>query len=153
MCKPPAAMMAPIGRDRHAAHAAEIDLLAAFVGVKGLGVEAAEGLPEDGSHSLITPRRSPLKRDLAAGMIFQRIDVTGVAGQLANQLAGRGSQSRTTRSLPPVASDLPSGLTAMARTQPWWASIVRIGLGVAAAVSQTDNSTVAAAAVERLARR
>ena len=49
------------------------------------------------------------------------------------------SQSRTLRSLPPVASSLPSGLTAMARTQPRWASIVRIGLGEAAVVSQTTT--------------
>ena len=46
LCNPPAAIELPIRRDRQAAHAAEVDLLPAFVGVQGLGVEAADRLPD-----------------------------------------------------------------------------------------------------------
>ena len=41
-------------------------------------------------------------------------------------------QSFTSPSLPQEASVAPSGLTATERTQPWWASSVRVGRGASA---------------------
>ena len=81
---------APSGEIGQPAHAAEIDLLAAFVGVQGPWRRSSPiALPEARSHSLIDAQQVAAQQGLAVGMKLQRVDVTEVPGQLADQRAAR----------------------------------------------------------------
>ena len=100
-----------IGTDGNRANAAEIDLLSAVVRMQRLGIERAHLFPCRRFPLLDAADQVAAEEELALGMKSNGINVSRVPAIPARDCRRLMFHSRTTLSLPPLTSSVPSGLT------------------------------------------
>ena len=139
----------------HAAHAAVVGAEGRVVLVQHAARPGrGSAVPFARSHCLDDALQVAGNQRLAVGVEGDVVDVAGRGpANSRSSLPSGTDQSLTRWSLPHVASVLPSGLTARARTQPLWASMVRAGAGVSASSGQTRMLAGPVAAEEQFLLR